>query len=279
MPTIRQRLVELSHECEVECKRIGFVGKQTGEPNFRLIYTSVETYERGNGFVIIGLNPSGSRADADADDRNRPFREEGYSAYLDDDFQDNGVGGSDFQRAVQGIAMIVTGATPSQAISAMKSSTPSVEKRIGTNATDFLRSTPSMNIIPFRESDSKKIPQELRQRGTEIGWELLCLMQPKPNYIITLSNSMTGPIWQTILRGSCQTSESFEAVVHSTMKRTYREAYLPKGPLARTTLIGLPAVVRDKGREDVTRPLFRVVSSRIRHHGIPPRRESSRERS
>lgn len=60
---------------------------------------------------MIGLNPSGSEADADANDRDRPFREQGYSADLDEDFQDNGVGGSDFQRAVQGIAMIVTGAS------------------------------------------------------------------------------------------------------------------------------------------------------------------------
>ena len=152
MTTIRQRLVELSEECEAECKRTGFVGTETGEPNFRLIYTSVETYEQGNGFVIIGLNPAGSRVDADTDDRDRPFREQGYSAYLDEDWQGNGVGRSEFQRAVQGIAMIMTGATPSQAISAMKSTTPVVNDRIGANATAFLRSTPSLNIIPFRHS-------------------------------------------------------------------------------------------------------------------------------
>ena len=109
MTTTRQRLVELSKECEAECKRTGFVGPEVGEPNFRLIYTSVKTYEQGNGFVIIGLNPGGSQADADTDDPDRPFREEGYSAYLDDDWQDSGVGRSEFQLAVQGIAMIMTG--------------------------------------------------------------------------------------------------------------------------------------------------------------------------
>ena len=184
MTTTRQRLVELSKECEAECTRTGFVGPEMGEPNFRLIYTSVKTYEQGNGFVIIGLNPGGSQADADTDDPDRPFREEGYSAYLDDDWQDSGVGRSEFQLAVQGIAMIMTGATPSQAISAMKSSIPVVKDRVGANATAFLRSTPSLNIIPFRHSNLKKVPPRLRRRGQGIGWELLCLMKPKPDSLV-----------------------------------------------------------------------------------------------
>ena len=169
MTTTRQRLVELSEECETECNRAGFVGPDTGEPNFRLIYTSVRTFERGNGFAIIGLNPAGGKADADTDDRDRPFREESYSAYLDDDWRSSGVGQQDFQRSVQGIAMIMTGATPSQAMSAMRSSA-AVEDRIGANATAFLRSTPSLNIIPFRHSNLWKVPPTLRRRGPEIGW-------------------------------------------------------------------------------------------------------------
>ena len=170
MTTTRQRLVELSKECEAECKRTGFVGPEMGEPNFRLIYTSVKTYEQGNGFVIIGLNPGGSQADADTDDPDRPFREEGYSAYLDDDWQDSGVGRSEFQLAVQGIAMIMTGATPSQAISAMKSSIPVVKDRVGANATAFLRSTPSLNIIPFRHSNlNPNPPKDTDGRREESG--------------------------------------------------------------------------------------------------------------
>ena len=277
MSTIRQRLVELSEECEALCRRNQFVGPQTGQPNFRLIYTSVDTYEQGNDFVIIGLNPGGSQADADADERDRPFQEIGYSAYLDDNFQNKGVGGSDFQRSIQGIAMIMTGSSPSQAISAMKSPTPSVEDRIGANATTFLRSTPSLNIIPFRHSYLKKVPLQLRRRGAEIGWELLCLMMPKPKYIITLTNDVNAEIWKTIrdnsegsLKMTCQ-ERVFKGYIGSRPKtRNYREGRVMKGPLKAATLIGLPAVVHDKqdAWDKVTAPLFEVLSQRLNSLGI-----------
>ena len=259
------------------CKSTGFVGPQTGHPNFRLIYTSVETYEQGNGFAIVGLNPGGIQADADTDNRDRPFREESYSAYLDDNFQNNGAGESDFQRAVQGIAMIITGSTPPQAISAMKSSTPNIEGRIGTNATAFLRKTPSLNIIPFRHSYLKKVPPQLCRRGAEIGWELLCLMRPKPKYIITLANGVNAPIWKTIQENSegslkqiCQESV-FKGFIGSQKRfRNYREGKVTKGPLKGAILIGLPAVVHDKSDswDKVTAPLFEVLSRRRGSLGI-----------
>ena len=277
MSTTRQRLVELSEKCEALCRCNKFVGPQTEEPNFRLIYTSVETYEQGNGFVIIGLNPSGSEADADGDDRDRPFREQGYSAYLDEDFQDNGVGGSDFQRTVQGIAMIVTGSTPSEAISAMKSTTLDAEDRIGANAMIFLRSTPSLNIIPFRHSYLNKVPPQLRRRGAEIGWELLCLMRPKPKYIITLANSTKDEPWKTIGDNSGQSLAEickepvFNGYIGGRRKfRNYREGRITKGPLKGAILIGLPAVVHDKrdAWDKVTTPLFEVLSRRLSSLGI-----------
>ena len=267
--TIRKQLEILSKECEGLCHRHGFVGPRTGVPNFRLIYTSVETYEHGNGFVIIGLNPGGDETDADTDKRDRPFREDGYSAYLDDNWRCAGEGQDDFQRTVQGIAMIVTGSTPSEAMSAIKSPGLTPVARIGSDAADFLRHTPSLNIIPFRHSSLVRVPPALRDRGQQIGWELLCLMQPKPEYIITLANGVDAPIWRTILRNGRQSSSaSFEAVIHQTMRRTYREARIAQGQLAGTTLIGLPAVVRDQGREDVTVPMFEILSQRVLHHGI-----------
>ena len=267
--TIREQLEILSEECEGLCNSFGFVGPRTGAPNFRLIYTSVETYEHGNGFVIIGLNPGGDQTDADSDKRDRPFQEDSYSAYLDDNWRGAGAGQDDFQRTVQGIAMIVTGSTPSEALSAIKSPGLTPGARIGSDAVDFLRNTPSLNIIPFRHSSLDKVPSALRNRGQEIGWKLLCLMNPNPKYIITLTNSVSAPIWRTILRNSKQSSSaSFEVVIHQAMRRTYREIRIDQGQLAGTTLIGLPAVVRDQGREDVTVPLFEVLSQRLRDHGV-----------
>ena len=269
---VRNQLESLSEECETLCRGAAFVGPETGNPNFRLIYTSVGTYERGNGYAIVGLNPAGDKTDADTDDSNRPFREEGYSAYLDDDWRGAGEGQDDFQRVVQGIAMIMTGTMPSEAISAMKSPEATPMARIGSNATEFLRSTPSSNIVPFRHSRQAEVPPKLWNRGQQIGWELLCLIQPKPNYILTLANSIdapASPIWRTILRNSRQRRiPDFEEVVHQGMRRMYRELQLTQGPLAGATLIGLPAIVRDQGREDVTLPLFEVLSKRLQHHRV-----------
>ena len=277
MTLTRQTLIELSKVCETECKRTDFVGPQTGEPNFRLIYTSVKTYEQGNGYVIVGLNPGGNQTDADTDDRDRPFQEEGYSAYLDENWRCSGVGESEFQRAVQGISMVVTGTTPAEAIAAMKSSTLSVENRIGADATAFLRSTPSLNIIPFRHSHLKNVPSRLRRRGQEIGWELLCLMNPKPAFIITLANSVDGEIWQTIRENSEGALEQthrelvFRGRIGDQWKtRYYREAMVGKGPLKGARIVGLPAVVHDRRNawDQVTMPLFQVLSARLSCLGI-----------
>ena len=267
--TIREQLVALSEECEDLCRCSGFVGSQTLAPNFRLIYTSVNTYEHCNRFVIIGRNPGGDLTDADTDCPNRPFLEAEYSAYLDDNWRGAGTGQDNFQRAVQGIAMVMTGATPGEAITSINSSGLTPVSRIGPEAVDFLRRTPSLNIIPFRHSRLNEVPSQLRDRGQQIGWELLCLMKPRPDYIITLTNGATDPVWRTILNNSGQSrSAIYERQIHPSMNRTYRELRLEHGPLTETMLIGLPAVVHDKGREDVTLPLFEVLSERLEHHGI-----------
>ena len=123
--------------------------------------------------------------------------------------------------------MIVTGATPSEAMPAIKSAKAMPKGRIGSKATDFLRSTSSLNIVPFRHSRQGKIPPALWDRRQQIGWELLCLIQPKPNYILTLVNSINAPaspIWRTILNNSMQRGcPDFDAVVHQGMRRMYRE--------------------------------------------------------
>ena len=269
---VRNQLESLSDECETLCRCDKFVGPNTGNPNFRLIYTGVGTYEQGNGYAIVGLNPAGDETDADTDDPNRPFREKGYSAYLDDDWRGAGEGQDAFQRRVQGIAMIMTGATPSEAVSAIKNPKATPMARIGSNATEFLRNTPSSNIVPFRHSRQAKVPPKLWNRGQQIGWELLCLAQPKPNYILTLANSIDAPkypIWRTILSNSGQQGiPDFEAVVNQGAKRMYRELRLTQGPLAGATLIGLPAVVRSNSIERVMLPLFKVLSKRLQHHGV-----------
>ena len=265
---IRKRLTALSAECEELCTRTGFVGPNTGSPNFRLIYSSVETYESSNRFVIIGENPGGSQNDADGDDRSRPFKETRYSAYLDDNWRGAGRGQSAFQRAVQGVAMVVTGTTPTGVMAAIGQERLKPEDRIGAEATSFLRSTPSLNIIPFRHSDLNEIEHRLQERGAQIGWELLCLMRPRPSYIITLANQIGGPIWSTILDRSSQPKKSdYEEWINSGAKRKYREVALTGGPLSGAVLLGLPAVVYDKIRHDVTPSMLEILRRRLQYHG------------
>lgn len=268
MPEIRQQLAALSAECDSLCEEYGWLGHETRNPNYRLLYSSVDSYEHGSGFAIVGMNPAGDGRDADADDLDCSFPEAGYSAYLDDRWRTRS-GAAPLQRVVQALAMILSGASPSEAMTAMRDTTKTPEERVGAKASAFLRNTPSMNIIPFRDSNLWKVPSRLRERGETIGWRLLCLAHPRPRCIVTLANQVSRPPWRTILRNSGQPQRpDYEETVHEGMARTYREVRLVRGPLEGSLLMGLPAIVRDKGRRDITEPLFEVVSRRLGHHEV-----------
>ncbi len=280
MTNVRDKLEALNAQCEQLCEEQGWQSPKSKSPNFRLIYTSVETFERGNGYAIVGINPAGTTEDADRDsNRETPFTTKGYSAYLDDDWE-GGRGQSKFQRAVQGVAMILNGTDSSEAIEAIREKVIEPEKRLEPNVIDFLRGTPSLNIIPFRTRSvydlNRNLPLNLQERGEEIGWELLCLIRPKPRYIVALANGQPSP-WSTILRNSHQPPGDFERTISRRRghrgPRTYREVKLTSGPLEGALVFGLPAVVRDdiddeKEREEVTKPLFQVVRERLMHHNI-----------
>ena len=274
MPKIRERLRQLQEECEGLCSKEGW------KSGFRLIYTSPETFVRGNSFVIAGLNPGGSSQDAVGDDYDRPFRESRYCSYLDDDWAHAGMGHSRFQRAVQGIAMIATGATPGDALNSIdKDDRREPESRIGSETADFLRSTPSLNIIPFRSRRAPK-PQALSyyfwQRGEQIGWEILTLIRPKPRFVIALANGPVSP-WKTILENSnlSPSDRDFQQRIGyaNGSVRNYREISLNDGPLRGTLVFGLPAVIHDDIddpliKDNVTGPLFEVFGARLAYHKV-----------
>ena len=262
---MRERLKELNRECEALCATEGWVGPATRTPNFRLLYSSVGSYEAGNGLAILGINPAGRPEVADTEVTDRPFREPGYSAYLDDDWLGSrGRGQDPLQRVVQELAMILTGATPTEAMAARADEHSAPEQRIGVTAAGLLRGAASGNIIPFRGSKLDEVPERLRDRGEEIGWELLCIARPTPRVIVTLANGVRDLPWRTILGNSGQPLRSdYEEWIHKGLKRKYREVRLRKGPFGGATLIGLPAVVRDRGRNrNVVREMLRIVANR-----------------
>ncbi len=102
-------------------------------------------------------------------------------------------------------------------------------------------------------------------------------MRPKPKYIITLANGTKAEPWKTIGDNSEQSLTEiykepvFNGFIGGQQKfRNYREGKVTKGPLKGATLIGLPAIVRDKrdAWDKVTTPLFEILSERLSLLGI-----------
>ena len=273
MTSVRRQLEALADDCNAKCVESSWMGSDTVTPNFRLLYSSVESFEKGNGIVILGMNPAGPPSHATPQDHTRSFREPRYSAYLDDRWGSSGRGQHGLQRAVQGIAMILTGATPSRTMLRITNTMLTPEKRIGTEATELLRKAPSGNIIPYRASKLECIRLRLRKHGVSIGWQLLCSARPKPSVIVTLANGVTGErwkriVWGTILENSQQPLKA-DYCKRIYTKRTYRDVKLRQGPLKGALVIGLPAVVYDKVKENgVTKPMFEVLAKRLRHHKL-----------
>ncbi len=262
MPEIRRKLIALSKECEIKCERFGWISND-GTPGFHLLYSSVETYESGNGLVILGMNPSGSKNDANIKKQERPFQSPGYNAYMDDD-NGAGPGQSGLQRAVQGVVMVLSGASPSEAMDAMTNKNLTPEERMGGYAANRLRNAPSGNINPFHSPTYDELPIELKVAGERIGWRMLRLIQPKPRLIITLAIGSGSP-WQTI-REKSRHKDVYAEKISTT--RVYRDTEITKGPLKDALLIGLPGVVRDHVREDVTKPILEILARRLKIHGL-----------
>ncbi len=264
MSKIRRELTALSEECEAKCREANWVGSNPRNPNFRLLYSSVESYETGNRIAILGMNPAGGPDHAKADHFTRPFKKPGYSAYLDDSWEDYNRGQHPLQRVIQGLAMILAGESLSNAMVVAKENA-----LVSAEASTVLRNSPSGNIIPYRASNLRELPLGLAEHGERIGWRLLCLMQPKPRLIVTLANRVIEVPWRTILKNSGQPLKAdYEKSIRKNVRRKYREVRLVKGTLGGALLIGLPAVVHDQGRRDVTKPMFDILAQRLMRHGL-----------
>jgi len=269
MSSIREELRQLREECTAKCRVHGWMGTDPKIPNFCLLYSSVASFEAGSGVVILGMNPAGPPSCATRRENEIPFTERGYSAYLDSSWLDGGRdqsrGQHRLQRAVQGIAMVMAGADPCVAMEASRRADLEPEARIGPDAVALLRNTPSGNIVPYRASSLKDIPEPLRDHGPMVGKRVLCLVSPAPEYVITLATDA----WKSVRKLSGSPSGVHEEAVNKQLNRTYRDVELTDGPLKGALLIGLPAVVRDKVRKDVTPRMLSVLAQRVRKHGLP----------
>lgn len=266
---VREQLARLSGECDDLCDQYGWSGAG-GVPNFRLLYSSVTSFEVGSSCLFLGVNPGGGPDDAKQSEHERPFEEPGYSAYLDDVWgevdrgQQPARGQHGMQRTVQEIAMVLAGVDLRTVLGARSDRRSVPEKRIGRAAVEFLRSSPSGNIIPFRGAKIGGLPSRLTTEGERIGWELCAIARPAPRVIVALANQLNDRPLRTLRKHSDHRGKAdYQVLVHERMRRMYREVVLPSGPLAGARVVGLPAVVRDRGRDDVTEALLRVLFARM----------------
>ena len=70
--TVRERLKTWDKECADLCMRYDHLSL-SGDPNFRLLYSSVETLETPGGVMFLGTNPGGDRTRARISHRRLPF--------------------------------------------------------------------------------------------------------------------------------------------------------------------------------------------------------------
>jgi hypothetical protein len=191
--------------------------------------------------MILGVNPGGTASHAKAEDHRAPFQNRSYCAYLDDSWSGNDPGRSALQLAVQQIAQSLFGPVDSQ-------------------WEQVLRGAQSGNVIPFRSPTSNALHRDLRGQGLEIGRRMILAATPVPRVIITLAHKA----WDAVMEanGSPKGFHGHETSVVKEMNRTIREAKLTRGHFVGTYVLGLPGVVRDKGRSDVMTPLLRETSLR-----------------
>ncbi len=268
--SIPSDLCRLSRQCEAMCREAAWLNN-AGVPGYRLILSSVESFETGSGYAILGINPGGTPNDVKAGDNEKAFQRAGYSGYLDDEWTQvdraparyPAAGQGGLQRAVQEVAMVLAGEDLGDVLQARNDRISLPEQRIGRRAVALLRSTPSANILPFAHKDITKLPIELGgDRALAIGWSLLTSAQGL-RVIVTLANRKETLPLSELTRRSNNRTALYEEPVHRGMRRTYRELRLLDGPLKGTLVVGLPALIHDYGRSDVMEPLLQVLSRRL----------------
>ena len=173
--TVAEELEALDKTCQRLCGkydgRNGWRGfGRNGTPNYRLLYASATAFNNPGGVMFLGTNPGGSHEDADPGHHSRPFsKSEDYSAYLDESWGCWGHPGEKNCYPLQTAALCVAG----KIVGGRDAEDP------GRDAEDLLRRSQAGNLIPFRSETPDALPCGLRERGLEIGWELINIAKPR----------------------------------------------------------------------------------------------------
>ena len=185
----RLELERLNRGCAQFCREYRGNPKWTpfGDPanrrhaNFRLLYSSPETFETPGGVMILGTNPGGDHRAAKEHKAGLPFwkRRPGrlpYSAYLDDVWGGAARGRGPIQCAVQSVAEIISGRAE--------------------RAELLLRSSPTGNLIPFRSKGLTDLPSAVADEGLKYGERLIEIAQPRVLILIASRDKH----WDRVMR-------------------------------------------------------------------------------
>lgn len=221
--SVREQLETLNEECKEFCldesnwggSRWKGVGPK-GTPNFRLLYSSPETFEQQHGVMLLGTNPGGDDSNAERYHPDVPFLSPTYSSYLDDSWGDFETGQHPMQVAARAVARTVAGNRP--------------------RADQLLRNSPTGNLIPFRSEKSTDLPELAVDYGLDFGWQTIAIAQPRV-LILLASNSDR---WEWLMHRIDHSPEP-DRTVSITRTLHVREAQRPEGQWPRF-IFALPAL-------------------------------------
>ena len=186
--SVREQLEALNEECKEFClAKSNWTAKWRGadeadNPNFLLAYSSVDTFQRPGGVMILGTNPAGDHTVAHRYPISSPFdpSQPRWSSYLDDRWE-KAAGEDKRQRAVRRIADIVAGDSG--------------------DGDELLRMSQTGNLIPFRSNEPGHLKTSGRgtttpyEVGLSVGWQLIRIARPRV-LILTASN---GSRWSWLM--------------------------------------------------------------------------------
>jgi len=245
------QLRQLQEKCEAFClDERNWDGKwrgrsPKGRANFRLIYSSPNTFESPSQIMILGTNPGGYPRDADLNDAWLPFIAPKYSAYLEERWGSYDKGHHPIQKAVFAVAAALSG------------------NRV--KGRELLYNTPTGNLIPFRSSRYPgELSDRLREKGLEYGLRLLEIARPRMLVLI----SSRKELWERVMEAVGHLPAPDDVVDLTPpgdrdTKWTLREALVSEGhPAYIWALPGLNSSATDHA------PIINAFRNRLRHHGI-----------
>ena len=256
---VRQELERLNEKCADFCREYAADVKNRDKkwkalgpqrtPNFRLLYSSPETFATRDRVMILGTNPGGNHRNADTLDPWEPFqRDPEYSAYIDDRWP-----------KPQSTTLMEPGTHRIQ--KAVRNLAAALQDDPAKRGDALLRQLPCGNMIPFRSENFSLLPSSVRYAGLEFAWELIRIARPRGLILLSSNCSLWDPLIETFAQGA----KTWVKELRPKANRPFREA-VAQGRGARPKFIwALPAFNTGRaGQKPIERLLMRMQDRSVR---------------